>query len=805
MPPFESLTAEQTYQACDSTQFTFRSTDELEALDFPLGQDRAREAIEFGVDIPQDGFNLYVMGPPGVGKLEVVNKVLTAHASQSTSPPDWCYVNNFNRPQQPNLLRLPAGLGRTLQQDMKQLVEDLLAAIPSTFQSDEYHNRRQEIENDSRQRYEAAFKSLDAEAREKGIALIRTPSGYTLAPMVDNEAISPEDFEKLPREEQQKIEKKVEEIQQKLQEILRSMPIMTREFATQLKDLNKEFTESTIEQFIALLETKYREQPGILAYLEQVKEFAINNVQDFLPNDKSSDMQHLKQRVEEFPMYAVNVFVDSTQASGAAVVFEDNPTYQNLVGRVEYRSQMGTLVTDFTLIKSGALHRANGGYLILEAQKLLSNLYAWEGLKRALKSHEIKIASLQQALSLESTISLEPESVPLEIKIVLTGEPLLYYLLNQYDPEFGQLFKIAADFAYQADRNPASSELFVRMLATQQQQHRLRALAPPAVARVVEQASRLAGDNQKLSLHIEGINDLLKEAHYWAGKDGSDLIEYRHVELTLEKQVKRKNRIQELLRENILRGINLIATQGSVVGQINGLSVLQMSNYAFGTPTRITATARLGQGRVMDVEREVKMGGDIHSKGVLILTSYFASRYARDNPLPLSASLVFEQSYGGVDGDSATAAELCVLLSAVGDIPLNQSLAVTGSMNQHGEIQAIGGVNEKIEGFFDICQQRGFTGEQGVIIPASNQVHLMLRQDVREAISAGQFHVYTAQIVDDVMALLSGLEPGSPDTSGQFPPESFNGKVQQRITDLQKLHQQFSRNHQDDTDGEKDV
>lgn len=786
------LTADQTYNSCSAEELGFNLTSEVAPLELPLGQERAREAIEFGVDIEQEGFNLFVMGPPGVGKHDLVRKVLEEHSQANSLPFDWCYVNNFDNPQQPDLLKLPQGLGNKLRQDMVQFVEDLLTAIPSTFQSEDYRNRRQELENSSREQYEKAFRQLDKDAKAMGIALIRTPSGYTLAPLKDEEVISPEDFEKLPDDEKSEIEKNVEEIQQRLQNVLRSMPTLTRKYSEELKTLNREFTESTIEQFIALLESSYQSHPAILSYLEKVKQNTIDNAQEFLGDNKSLDIQQIKQRVPEFHSYAVNVLVDNADVSGAPLIFEDNPTYQNLVGRIEYISQMGTLVTDFTLIKCGALHRANGGYLVMEAQKLLSNIYAWEGIKRALTSHEIKIASLQQALSLESTQSLEPESVPLSVKVILTGSPLMYYLLSQYDPEFGKLFKVGADFSSHMDRDKESAPVYARMIATQQQTAKLLPLNPQAVARTIEEASRAAGDNQKLSLNIEGIGDLLKEADYWAKKEGCDHISYQHIETTLDKKQQRKNRIKLQLQESILRDINLIDTDGSRVGQVNGLTVLQLSNFMFGSPARITATARLGHGRVLDIEREVKMGGDIHSKGVLILSSYLANRYAQNRPLPLAASLVFEQSYGGVDGDSATAAELCVLLSAIADLPLTQSLAVTGSMNQHGQIQAIGGVNEKIEGFFDICNKRGLTGGQGVIIPASNQTHLMLRQDVREAISAGTFSLYTAQHVDEVMALLCGLPAGQSDKDGNYPKDSFNGRVISRITELQQMHRRYA-------------
>lgn len=796
MKKIQPLNIEQLYHACDHTQFTFQSTAELAPLERPLGQDRALEAIEFGVDIEQEGFNLFVLGAAGLGKHQLVTQKLEQHAKLKPPQYDWCYVNNFENPQQPKLLKLPVGLGLQLCKDMKQLVEDLLTALPTTFQSEEYHSRRQEIENESKEHYDQAFKKLDQEARDRGITLVRTPSGYTLAPLIDDKIITPEQFEKLAEEKRNQIEKEIAEIQLKLQAIVRDLPLVRREISQRLKTLNKEFTQLTVEQFIGWIENQYREYPEVTAYLDKVKTNAIENVQDFLPADGNTDIEHIKEQVESYHIYAVNLIVDNTNTTGAPIIFEDNPTYQNLVGRVEYISQMGTLVTDFTLIKAGALHRANGGYLVLDAQKVLSNLYAWEGLKRALKSREVKIESIQEMLSFESTLSLEPESIPIDIKVVLTGEPILYYLLQQYDQEFGQLFKVAADFSHQTQRSDGNCQLFARLLATQQQHDALRPLDRMAVARIIELASRIAEDSEKLSLHIETINDLLKEADYWARRSDSEIIGLEHVETSLEKMRYRRNRIQHQLQEQITRGINLIDTQGSKVAQVNGLSVMQLGDYAFGNPSRITATARLGQGKVIDIEREVKLGGEIHSKGVLILTAYLANRYAHDRPFPLSASLVFEQSYGGVDGDSASAAELCVLLSAIAEIPLKQSFAVTGSINQLGQIQPIGGVNEKIEGFYDICQLRGLDGQQGVIIPASNQVHLMLRKDVRQAVRDGQFSIYTAHQVDEVMALLSGLPIGEADANGSYSEGSFNRRVQDRIEELQKLHARFAEQNE---------
>jgi predicted ATP-dependent protease len=542
----------------------------------------------------------------------------------------------------------------------------------------------------------------------------------------------------------------------------------------------------------------------VLDYLKGVKTHAIENAEDFLPRDGETEVEHVGQRASAYSLFQINVLVDNEEATGKPVVFEENPTFQNLVGRVEYISQMGTLLTDFTLIKPGSLHRANGGFLIIEADKLLRHFYAWEGLKRALRSGEIKITSLQEALSLNSTISLEPECMPLDVKVILLGEPLLYYLLNHYDPDFGKIFQVAADFDTDIDRGEGQQMLYARMTATLQKNEGLLPLAPAAVARTVEFAARLADDKEKLSLDWDQLNRLLLEADHWARQANRSAIEGTDIEEAISREDKRHSRLKERLGEQILRRIKLIDTQGEQVGQVNGLSVMELGGHRFGLPSRITATARLGRGRVIDIEREVKLGGEIHSKGVLILSSYLATQYAREQPLPLSATLVFEQSYGGVDGDSASCAELCCLQSAIAGIPLRQNIAVTGSMNQLGEVQAIGGVNEKIEGFFEICQSRGLTGDQGVIIPASNQVHLMLKQSVRDAVEDGKFHIYTAEQVEDVMARLSGLPAGDPDGEGNYPEGSFKRRVHDRLAELQALHQQFQQKDGDDEAKAKD-
>ena len=789
----KALNAKALYQSCDLSQFNFKTTVELEPLDQPLGQDRALEAIEFGVDIEQQGFNLFVIGAPGFGKDELVRQILSRHAQAADPPADWCYVNNFTNPQKPRLLKLPPGMGQKLRQDMESLVEDLLTSLPSSFQSEEYRNRRQEIEEELQNRQDEAFRKLDREAEEQGIIIMRTPGGYTMGPMVDGRPLDPQEYSQLSDKEKQRIEQIIAELQQKLQDVIRDMPLVQREHHQRIKALNQEITQHTVEQLIAWMENSYHDQPEVMEYLEAVQQNAIKDADAFLPSESGRESDNIASRVAGFHAYSINVIVDNTDTTGAPVVFEDHPTYQNLIGRVEYVSQMGTLITDFTLIKPGALHRANGGYLIMDARKLLTHGFAWEGLKRALKSREVKIQSLEQMLSLANTVSLEPESIPFDVKVILTGEPRLYYLLQALDHEFSQLFKVSADFARTTRRDSQSIQDYARMIAAIQRNCEARPLEKASVGRLIEEASRAADDAEKLSLHLDDMRDLLSEANYWAGKNGHDLVRLEDVEQAIAKQEHRQDRYRELMQEQVLRGIKMIDTEGTRIAQINALSVLQNGSYRFGQASRITATARLGRSGVVDIEREARLGGEIHSKGVMILSSYLAHHYAANQLLPLAASLAFEQSYGTVDGDSASAAELCALLSALGDIPLKQSLAVTGSINQLGEVQAIGGVNEKIEGFFEVCASRGLTGEQGVIIPAANQVHLMLHKDVRAAVSKGKFYIYPAKQVSEVMQLLSGMQPGSPNDKGQYPKQSFNYRIQQRIEKLQNLQRKFMR------------
>lgn len=788
------LTLESLYHHCDLSKLPFNTTSELEHDYEHLGQKRAMDALKFGIGIKHDGYNLYVLGSTGLGKNTTVKKLLAKESVSAETPPDWCYINNFSQHHQPLILKLPAGQGHQLQLDMLQLIEDLLVAIPAAFESDEYRTRAQAIQEEYKQQEMMAFKKISDSADEKNIALLRTPGGYTLGPMKDGRVITPDEFDNLSEEEQEEIKRVIEEIEKELVETIHKVPVWYKENRDKTKQLNKEVSEVVVTQSISGLAAKYANLPVVLSYIDTVKLDIINNVNDFrrFGAEIQAGENNPQMILSAFTRYQVNVLVDNSQTKGAPVVFEDNPTYLNLIGRVEHIAQYGTLLTDFTLIKSGALHRANGGYLVLDARKVLMSPFSWEGLKRAIHAHEVRIEGLEKMLSLASTTSLQPEPVPLDVKIVLTGSRLLYYLLKQYDPEFGLLFKVAADFAEDIERNDENTELYAHLIAGLQKENELAPFNKNAVQRIIEHCSRLVEDSEKMSLHMGGLLDLLREGDYWARQENRAEISEHDIQKAIDTRRNRLDQIHQRVHEQVLRGDYLLDTSGEKIAQINALSVIQLGDYSFGRPSRITATARLGQGRVIDIEREVKLGGSIHSKGVLILSSYLANRYAKDQPISLSASLVFEQSYGFVEGDSASAAELCVLLSALSGVAIRQNFSVTGSVNQYGEIQTIGGVNEKIEGFFDICNARGLTGEQGVIIPHSNVKHLMLREDVREAVKQNRFAIYSVKMIDEMMQLLTGKEAGVKDKKGQYPKNTINYLVQKRVDQLNQLRKTFS-------------
>ncbi len=794
----KQLPADTLTNACKAEQLGFETTAELEDLTDIIGQNRAVKAVHFGIGIQREGYNLYVMGPSGIGKHSMVRQYLEQKAAAQTKPADWCYVNNFDQPHRPRALKLPHGMGHSLSQDMEQLIEELSTALPATFESEEYRNQIQALEEALKEQQEQAFGELADEAGKQKVKLFRTPSGFAFAPLRDDEVVSPEEFEKLPKDEQERLEKIVAALQEKLQTIIQRIPQWRKETREKVKTLNREMAMNAVGHLIDELKKRYEEYPQVLTYLNEVEQDILDNVKDFLKVEESGEA-YAQQPTDPKSLhrYKVNNLVLNNRGDGAPVIYLDNPTYLNLVGRAEHMAQFGNLVTDFTLLKPGALHEANGGYLLVDAHKLLTNPYAWEGLKRSLYASQINIEPLEKMLSLASTVSLEPQPIPLDIKVVILGDRRLYYLLEEYDPDFSELFKVQADFEERIERNDENNRLLARMIATLVRKEELLPFHRDAVAQVIDYASRHVEDSQKLTTHMRSIADLLRESDYWARQDGREVVHGEDIRHTIDEQSYRSSRVRERIQEAIQRGDIFIDSEGGRVGQVNGLSVLTLGNYMFGQPSRITATVHIGEGSVVDIEREVEMSGPIHSKGVLILSSFIASRYAQKHPLSLSASLVFEQNYGGIEGDSASLAELCCLLSAIAEVPIKQSFAMTGSVNQHGQVQPIGGVNEKIEGFYEVCHERGLDGEQGVIIPQSNVKNLMLHPDVVKAVKENKFRIYAVEGVDEALSLLTGMEAGTPDSDGNYPEESLNGKVQARLKEMALIRQHFGDHHKD--------
>ncbi len=794
----QELTSDQLRRICDLEEMAFETTDDLEEIEGLLGQPRAVAAVEFGVSIEREGYNIFAFGPDGTGKHSAVRQILEERAAQRPAPPDLCYVHNFAEPPRPQLLSLPAGRGRQLREAMERLVEEQRSVLRTALESEEYQTRRQMLAEQFEERQAEALSGLGEEAQKAGLALMRTPMGLIVAPQRGDEVLAPDKLAELPEDEQQRIHELVESFKDKLQKLMRQFPRWKRQTRDKLRRLDLEVSRFALEPLIQDVRQQFADLPEVIAYLEAVEVDIVENSQRL--EDSEAPMQELmkslsgeaRSELSFTRRYLVNVLVDHGGSERAPVVYEDNPTYPSLVGRVEHIQQMGAMVTDFSLIKAGALHRANGGYLMLDAIKLLTHPYAWDGLKRTLRAQEVKIESLAEALSLFTSYSLEPQPMPLDVKITLLGNARIYALLCHLDPDFGELFKVAADFGEQLDWDRENLELYARLIAKLARAKELRPFDRAAVGRLVEHGARSLGDSQKLSLFMGKVLDLMREADYWAGEADHPVTTLEDVQSAIEARIFRSDRMRHRIQEAMLRQTVLVDTTGSAVGQVNGLAVLQIGDFPFGRPSRITARVRLGKGEVIDIEREVELSGPLHSKGVLILAGFLGARFAAERPLSLSASLVFEQSYGGIDGDSASSAELYALLSAIADVPLKQSLAVTGSVNQLGRVQAIGGVNEKIEGFFDLCSARGLTGDQGVLVPSSNVQHLMLRHDVVEAVEAGCFHVYPVESIDQGIELLTGLRAGERDEHGEYPPDTLNRLVEDRLTRLAKAVQSFS-------------
>lgn len=789
MAPVHRLDAAALHTPCTLDGLAFDTTADLPGPDGDggvPGQDRAREAVRFGIGLRAGGYNVFALGPPGLGKHTLVRDLVSARAAGGPEPDDWVYVQNFAQHHRPRALRLPHGAGVGFRTEVRQFRDDARASIPAVFDSDEYRNRAEQIDTELSERQHEAFQSLAKVAAEQEIALVQTPMGFSLAPVSQGEVMTPEQFGQLPDEQKARLEATITTLQEGLQKAVRQAQQLQREKRARIRELGRDMCRATVATLVDDLRRSCHGLPPLLEWVDQLQADVLENLEQFRRASEPDQATVALGSDESFVnRYDVNVVIGEPDDSpGAPVVTEDNPTYANLLGRIEYVARLGTLVTDHNQIKPGALHRANGGYLLLDAMRLLAQPFAWDGLKRALRTGMIRTESLGQAYSLISTAALEPEPIPLDVKVFLFGDRLLHYLLVAYDPDFGELFRVPADFADEVERTPENEALYARLIAGIARREGWLPLERPAVGRVIEEAARWAGDAERVSARLEDLTDLMRESDHRARAEQAASVTRRHVQGAVDARRRRSGRIRELVHEAIRRGDLHIDTAGEAVGQVNGLSVSLSADQPFAFPTRITANTRMGDGNVLDIQREVALSGPIHAKGVLILASLLATRYSPDQPPPLTATLVFEQTYGTVDGDSASVAELCALLSSLGGFPLRQGVAVTGAVDQHGRVLPIGAVNEKIEGFFDVCAARDLTGEQGVVIPAGNVVHLMLRQDVVDAVAEGRFHVWAATHVDDAVGVLSGLEPGTPDAGGRFPAGSANALVAERLADL---------------------
>jgi lon-related putative ATP-dependent protease len=797
------LKAKDLYKSCDINNFNFNTTADLTESISPLGQERAISAVEFCMNMPHKRFNMYCLGPEGTGKTSLVRNILAKEAKNRPAPDDWCYVNNFSDNYRPRAIRLPAGMAKDFAKDIEALVNELQETLPSVFENETYQTKLKQIDDVYKDQKDAYFNDLQKKASGKRVSILRMPVGLVVAPMKEGEILTPEAFDSLPENEQKELLDDLNEMQAELEVAVKNVPEWEKEQKRETQKLKEDLTDFAISHLINDLKKKYKNVKEAVNFLKEVYKNILENVNEFVEPSEVSQSARADLSVvvkksmggadsqDLFTKSLVNPIICNDPNAGAPVVFLDHPTLAHLVGKVERRQSFGALISDFNLIKPGALHQANGGFLVIDAHKLVMQPNSWESLKRAIRSSLIKIEQNSEDTGF-STVSLEPEPIPFKGKIILIGETGLYYNMSNFDPDFDDLFKIAADFCLRMDRNAETEAEYANLIGSLSKRKNLRSLNKQAVGRVIEYASRIAGDSEKLSAHITSISDLIREADYWARMGNSKIVGKNHIEQAINAKDYRTNRIRESVLEEIEREIILIDTCGELVGQINSLVVFELGPIIFGKPAKITCQARVGKGEVVDIEREVDLSGPIHSKGVFILKSFLANRFAKESPLSLSATLVFEQSYGGVDGDSASSTELYVLLSAIAEVPIKQNFAVTGSVNQFGQVQAIGGVNEKIEGFFEICKKRGLDGSHGVLIPEANVKDLMLKEDVVKACQNGLFKVYPISHVDEGIEILTGFPAGVRGKNGDFPKNSINYKVDQKLKHYTQKMREFS-------------
>jgi predicted ATP-dependent protease len=792
----ELLKTKQLYNKCDTSIFNFSNTNQIDSKLSFLGQERAYKAINTALDIKYEGYNLFVMGDSGTGRHTLVDKLLKEKSENEKAPDDWCYVNNFDDYTKPIIIKLPNKMGKVFKKDIQELIKSFQEKIPLTFKEKEYLKIKKEMEEESKKEQNIIFYKLKEEAKKENIFINDTTVGITISALKNGKPLSSEEFQDMNIKEREELEKKIIFYKQKVDENAKLELQIAKRYMDKMKKIDDEYIHEVVSKLIEPLSKKYKEFPKITNYLEKIKEDVVDNFEDFISDDlpqTGNNIENLLTQnlttVPSYEMYNVNLFVDNCELDSAPIIYDHNPTYSNLFGRIEHVSHMGTVSTDFNLLKAGSLHKANGGYLVLDANSLLFQPYAWEGLKRMLLTKKIYLETLEESMGFTSVITLSPESIELDAKIVLIGSSFIYYLLYENDDDFKRLFKIEADFEEKTQRDEKNMLLYANILSTLVKKYQLLPLTKKAVGRIIEFSSRLVDDSNNLSTDFSAITDLLQESNYMAQQRNSKYIKNDDILEALRQREYRSQRIKDEVYKQINDGIIQINTNGEKVGQINGLSVLDFGRFVFSMPVKISALTRVGRQGIVDIEREVDLSGSIHSKGVMILAAYLASKYSHDFSMSLSASLVFEQSYSIVDGDSASLAELYTLLSSISNIPIKQNFAVTGSINQNGEVQAIGGVNEKIEGFFDVCKLKEKDFQANVIIPHSNIKNLMLKEEVLRAVKSGQFKVYAIKHVDEGIKLLMDIKAGTRGINGKFTKNSLNYIVEEKLLEFSSLSQ----------------